>query len=92
MKKFGMAAFMALSTFNSFVLAQDDEADEEETIKVKEQCLFCRNEDIKAGFLVSFSYCDQQELCLKDAWNYISRNCATKWKRGKNMSLSACDP
>lgn len=24
----------------------------------KSQCLYCRNQDLNAGFLVSYSYCD----------------------------------
>ena len=54
--------------------------------------MYCRNEDRKAGLLVTYSYCDQQEACLKDAWNYIKRECATDWRRGKDLSLAACNP
>ena len=90
MKKFAIVALMALGTH--LVQAQTDTEDAEVESLVKDQCLYCRNEDRKAGFLVSYSYCDQQEVCLKDAWNYIKRECMTGWKRGKNLSLAACNP
>ena len=58
----------------------------------KSQCLYCRNQDLNAGFLVSYSYCDHDELCLKDAWNYISRDCLTGWVRGNKLALADCEP
>ena len=56
------------------------------------QCLYCRNQDINAGFLVSYSYCEHQDICLKDAWNYIRRDCLTEWTRGNNLELADCNP
>ena len=88
MKKFAIVAFLALTT--QLVQAQDEE--EETEVQVLEQCLYCRNEDRKAGFLVSYSYCNRQEVCLKDEWNYIKRECSGGWKRGNKLSLNACKP
>ena len=50
-------------------------------------CLHCRNQDLNAGFLVSWSYCQHQDICLKDAWNYIRRECLSDWKRGNTLSM-----
>ena len=55
-------------------------------------CLYCRNQDNNAGFLVSYSYCKQTDDCLKDAWNYINRECLSTWERGNSYSLEACEP
>ena len=35
------------------------------------QCLYCRKKDLNSGMLVSYSYCEHLDICLKDAWNYI---------------------
>jgi len=43
------------------------------------ECLFCYHEDRQVGFLAAFSYCKQQDVCLKDAWNYINRPCQSEW-------------
>ena len=56
------------------------------------QCLYCRNQDLNAGFLVSYSYCEHQDVCLKDAWNYIKRDCLSGWVRGNTLALDACEP
>jgi len=56
------------------------------------QCLYCRNQDLNAGFLVSYSYCEHQDVCLKDAWNYIRRDCLSTWKRGNELTMDACQP
>ena len=56
------------------------------------QCLYCRNQDLNAGFLVSYSYCEHSDSCLKDAWNYIKRDCLTTWTRGNTLSLPDCAP
>ena len=55
-------------------------------------CLYCRNQDINSGFLVSYSYCSHQDVCLKDAWNYINRDCLSGWERGNSLNLADCDP
>ena len=54
-------------------------------------CLYCRRMDKNAGFLVSYSYCQQTDDCLMDAWNYINRPCKDEWKRGNTYELSACN-
>ena len=56
------------------------------------QCLYCRNQDTNSGFLVSYSYCEHQDTCLKDAWNYINRECLSEWEKGQDLSLGDCDP
>ena len=48
--------------------------------------------DKNSGFLVSYSYCEASDECLKDAWNYINRDCATDWNGGKNVALDDCNP
>ena len=55
-------------------------------------CLYCRRMDINAGFLVTYSYCNQLTECLKDAWNYINRPCLDDWKRGNSYDLEFCEP
>ena len=55
-------------------------------------CLYCRNQDINAGFLVTYSYCQHQDVCLKDAWNYINRDCLSGWTRGNSLALNDCSP
>ena len=58
------------------------------------QCMYCRNEDLHAGFLFSYSYCENEENpeCLADAWNYMRRDCKKGWKRGNKLSLGECEP
>lgn len=56
------------------------------------QCLYCRNQDNNGGVLVSYSYCKHTDECLKDAWNYIQRDCLTEWERGNTIALNTCDP
>ena len=55
-------------------------------------CLYCRNQDLNSGFMVSYSYCKHQDVCLKDAWNYINRDCLSKWQSGDELKLSDCEP
>ena len=58
----------------------------------KSACLFCRDRDRNSGILVSWSYCDHQDICLENAWNYIKRDCLGGWKLGQKMSLNDCEP
>ena len=58
----------------------------------KSACLYCRNQDSNSGFLVSYSYCDHTDVCLKDAWNYIQRECLNGWSRGNGLGLDSCAP
>lgn len=51
------------------------------------ECMYCRRMDQNAGFLVTYSYCEQENTCLMDAWNYINRDCATDWKGGSSYDL-----
>ena len=55
-------------------------------------CLYCRRMDMNAGFLVSYSYCNQTDECLMDAWNYINRDCIDGWSSGSSYELSYCEP
>ena len=55
-------------------------------------CMYCRKEDLESGFLTSFSYCEHQDVCLQDEWNYISRSCQSEWQRGKSYGLEFCQP
>ena len=60
--------------------------------EASQECLYCRQKDQQAGFMVSYSYCDQSKTCLKDAWNYITRACEGGWKRGSAYQLDFCEP
>ena len=55
-------------------------------------CMYCRRLDQGAGFLVTFSYCNQTDLCLQNAWNYITRDCTGGWVRGNSYDLDYCSP
>lgn len=55
-------------------------------------CLYCRNQDLNAGFMVSYSYCKHLDTCLKDAWNYINRDCLSEWISGDEITLDSCEP
>lgn len=55
-------------------------------------CLYCRNQDLNSGFMVGYSYCKHLDTCLKDAWNYINRDCLSKWQKGDTLKLSDCEP
>jgi len=55
------------------------------------QCLYCRRMDVNAGFLVSYSYCNQTDECLMDAWNYINRDCVDGWSKGSSYGIDYCD-
>ena len=57
-----------------------------------QQCMYCRRQDLNAGFLVSYSYCEEKDECLKDAWNYISKGCDSGWRQGGSYDLSFCKP
>jgi hypothetical protein len=46
--------------------------------------------DTNAGFLKSFSYCNETDECLEDAWNYLHRNCTSGWTRGKDLDFESC--
>lgn len=56
------------------------------------ECLYCRNLDEGAGLLVTFSYCNQTDICLQNAWNYIQRDCNGGWQRGNSYELDFCNP
>merc|ERR1711981_1183123 len=56
------------------------------------ECMYCRRMDANAGFLVSYSYCNQTDTCLKDAWNYINRECSDGWRKGTSYELEYCAP
>ena len=73
-----MKQFLCAALFAAAVAAQGSS-----------QCLYCRNQDINSGFLVSYSYCEHQDTCLKDAWNYINRDCLSEWQTGATLDLDA---
>ena len=41
---------------------------------------------------MSYSFCEHQDVCLKDAWNYIARDCLSGWVRGNSLGLDDCKP
>lgn len=67
MYKLLVVALIALS-----VVAQDEP-------EPSAECMYCRRMDRNSGFLVSYSYCQNTEECLLDAWNYINRDCENGW-------------
>jgi len=71
--------------------AKDAAATAKKEVTPSQPCLYCRRMDNNAGFLVSYSYCNQTDDCLMDAWNYINRPCKDEWKRGNTYELSACN-
>ena len=82
---------IALTLFAS-VYAQDEVASEEEAKTPSSECMYCRRMDQNSGFLVSYSYCEVNDECLQDAWNYINRDCNSDWQSGSSMELEACYP
>ena len=56
------------------------------------KCMYCRRMDKNAGFLVSYSYCNATDSCLKDAWNYYNKDCEDGWERGTSYDLEVCEP
>ena len=54
--------------------------------------MYCRRMDLNSGFLVSYSYCEANNECLEDAWNYINRDCPSEWKTGSSYDLGICNP
>lgn len=89
---------MKLSLFAAiiavYVKAQDEEEEEEEVevTEPSQSCLHCRRNDVTAGFLTSYSYCEQTDECLMDAWNYINKKCTTEWKKGSSYEIAECNP
>lgn len=53
-------------------------------------CMNCHLQDEGAGFLVTYSYCNQTDICLQNAWNYITRECINGWERGSSYDLEYC--
>jgi hypothetical protein len=92
-KSFAAAAmlFATISAQETTGDAGDSTATEKKEVTPSQPCLYCRRMDNNAGFLVSYSYCNQTDECLMDAWNYINRPCKDDWKRGSNYELAACN-
>ena len=56
-------------------------------------CAYCYHNDINSGIGVSYSYCEFLDVCLKNAWNYIKRDCPSGWLKGKDLDLfNQCKP
>ena len=57
------------------------------------ECLNCKLRDTKAGFLFSYSYCEDEvqdnRICVPDQWNLISPSskCVTEWKAGWELDI-----
>ena len=56
------------------------------------KCMYCRRMDGNAGFLVSYSFCNTTDTCLKDAWNYLNKGCESGWSTGQSYELEYCQP
>ena len=88
-----MKQFIASSLAASIAFAQANNNANGAAVEAgSSACLYCRNQDLNAGFLVSYSYCEHQDICLKDAWNYIRRDCLSEWKRGNELAMDDCNP
>ena len=45
-------------------------------VQASQTCLYCKRQDLSAGFLYSFSYCgdyEEKEKCISDSWNYFAQ-------------------
>lgn len=77
------------------VAAQDEEGEEEEVVVATNEpstnCLYCRKQDSEAGWLLSYSYCVDNDECLMDAWNYLDRPCESDWTRAKSFDIGYCN-
>ena len=51
------------------------------------ECLYCKNQDTKAGFLFSYSYCESKKLCVADAWDNFNLYCDAAWRDGWTLTL-----
>ena len=60
-------------------------------IAANNECLYCRRQDENSGAFISWSYCQQQDRCVKDAWNLIQNNyCLSGWELGSKYDLDFC--
>ena len=87
-----MKQFLAAAAFLAVTSLAQDEVEVAEAVPGSSACLYCRNQDINAGFLVSYSYCQHTDSCLMDAWNYINRECISEWADGASYPLDFCAP
>ena len=83
---------IALTLYAATTYAQEVIEDGEIVLVPSSECLYCRRMDQNSGFLVSYSYCEQSDECLMDAWNYINRDCSSGWESGNNYDLDLCNP
>lgn len=76
-------AIFLLTAFVATALAQSSSS---EPIPA---CLYCKHQAQNSGWLVSYSYCDDTEVCLKDKWNYLNRKCHSQsgWVNGEKLDL-----
>ena len=50
--------------------------------------MYCKNKDIHAGPLQSFSYCATRDICMEDLWNYLNVWCYGPWQSGYALDLN----
>lgn len=50
-------------------------------------CMACRRSDMHAGFLTTYSFCNESDECVQDVWNFYNRNCSSGWKRGIDLDI-----
>ena len=63
------------------VLAQDSE--------VLKNCLYCKNKDMEAEFMYSYSYCPTEDKCVEDKWNKFNAWCTGDWVPGYKLDIIA---
>ena len=66
------------------VLAQD-----EEESSVLQNCLYCKNADMEADFMYSYSYCPSEDKCVADKWNKFNAWCTEAWIPGYKLDIIA---
>ena len=76
-----MKLILSLLAIIQIVYAAGEE-DKKEEGKPSPYCLNCKIEDARDPFLVSHSYCQSRDICVKDEIMYINQFCPSGWVAG----------
>ena len=55
--------------------------------KVPQNCLYCKNMDMEADFMYSYSYCPSSDECVADQWNKFNAWCNEPWVDGYKLDI-----